>query len=387
MPGHYAPILAQGLLSSGFVRTFPHTLAHNPLKFCGANVPNLFTEQILAHTHTLLKYSNLPHDLMGFLLWSSGEVMQLETGLKGQLFEALLVLEEVIMDSWMKHTWLATCQYDIHMMEDIPDFPLNWQGDKELVCIFLQHGVWQPQLGTLHWCQMFLHALCLSNLCTGMSDQLLTTQWWNYKPLYSEYHWPRTAPPSPTDWNTWDATLTTVFNTGRYQTLPQKLGSYFSTTYSRWYYNLEVLALWFNSGVAWTRHCNIPLQSCTMSFHKQGESSEPPPLTHHATVQEHETKIILTGTGPILPKSKPSKCMAQLQQHQFYHEWQWEITITGNLPNVVESLLEGDGYAVSNGSFQMGRGAAAWIIEGRDNTNQLIRTCLSPSNEEGHSSF
>jgi len=68
MPGYYVPILAQGLLSSRFVRTFLHALAHGPLQFCGANIPNLFTEQTLAHIHTLLKYSNLPQDLMGFLL-------------------------------------------------------------------------------------------------------------------------------------------------------------------------------------------------------------------------------------------------------------------------------------------------------------------------------
>jgi len=134
-------------------------------------------------------------------------------------------------------------------------------------------------------------------------------------------------------------------------------------------------------------HGNIPLQSWMMSFHKQGELSEPPPLTQHATVQEHEIKVILTGTGMILPKPKPCECMAQLQQHPFYWEWQWELTITGNLPNLVESLLVDDGYAVSNSSFQTGRGAAAWIIEGRDNTNQRIRTCLSTSNKDRHSSF
>jgi len=141
-----SPILAQGLPSARFVRTFPHVLAHGLLKFCGANIPNLFTEQTLAHIHTLLKYSNLPQDLMGFLLRASGEVMQLKLGLTGQLFEVLLILQEVVMDSWLKHTWLAMCQANIHLMVDISDFPLNKQGDKELVWAFLQHGVNKPNL-------------------------------------------------------------------------------------------------------------------------------------------------------------------------------------------------------------------------------------------------
>jgi len=62
--------------------------------------------------------------------------MRLETGLKGQLFEAPQILEDMIMDLWMKHTWLTTCWCMIHLMMDIPDFPLNWQGDKELVHFF-----------------------------------------------------------------------------------------------------------------------------------------------------------------------------------------------------------------------------------------------------------
>jgi len=76
-----SPILAQGLPSAGFVWTFPHALAYGPLKFCGINIPNLFTEQTLMHIHTLLKFSNQPQDLTGFLLHTMGESMWLELGL------------------------------------------------------------------------------------------------------------------------------------------------------------------------------------------------------------------------------------------------------------------------------------------------------------------
>jgi len=120
-----SPILVQGLPSAGFVRTFLHTLAHGPLHFCGINILNLFTEQTLAHVHTLLKFSNQPQDLTGFLLRATGELMRLELGIQGQLFEAPTLLQEVIMESWLKHTWLATRQNHIHLIMDIPDFPLQ----------------------------------------------------------------------------------------------------------------------------------------------------------------------------------------------------------------------------------------------------------------------
>jgi len=57
-----------------------------PTKFCRASIPNLFTKQMLAHIHTLLKFSNQPHDLTGFLLCTTGEIMRLELGLTGQIF-------------------------------------------------------------------------------------------------------------------------------------------------------------------------------------------------------------------------------------------------------------------------------------------------------------
>jgi len=145
-----SPILAQGLPSAGYIRTFPHALAHGPKKFCGVNIPNLYTEQTLTHIHTLLKFSNQPHDLTGFLLRATGENMRLETGLTGQLFEALLILQDLITDTWMQQTWIATRDANIHLMIDIPDFPLKRHGDIKLMQIFLQNGLRQPQLVALH---------------------------------------------------------------------------------------------------------------------------------------------------------------------------------------------------------------------------------------------
>jgi len=210
-----SPILAQGLPSAGFVQTFPYNLAQGPLKYCGINIPNLHTEQTLAHIHTLVKFSNQPQDLTGFLLRATGESMRLELGLCGQLFEAPTILQDVITDSWMEHMWLATWQADIHIQIEIPDFTLSRHGDKELVRSFLQHGFRQPQLGALHQCRMYLHVLRLSDITTGTGDRLLMTNWRMYSPITSEYQWPATAKPSQSDWNMWDMALAMAFQVGR----------------------------------------------------------------------------------------------------------------------------------------------------------------------------
>ncbi len=230
-----SPILAQGLPLASFIQTFPHALIHGPLKFCGINIPNLFTEQTLAYIHTLLKFSNQPQDLTSFLLRASGKIMRLELGITGQLFEAPLILQDVITDSWMKSTWIATREANIHLMINILDFPLQWHGDKELVRVILQHKFCQPQLGALHQCRMFLQVLRISDICTGSREQILMGNWWNYKPLPSEYQWPKSVQPSPADWNTSELALATALNIVRQETLPRPLGNYFHKTTRGWF--------------------------------------------------------------------------------------------------------------------------------------------------------
>jgi len=61
--------------------------------------------------------------------------------------------------------------------------------------------------------------------------------------------------------------------------------------------------------------------------------------------------------------------------------------IVGNLQELMDNIWAGNGFSLSNGLFQVGRGAAAWIIEGKTNENCLIGTCLSPGDDNGHSSF
>jgi len=108
---------------------------------------------------------------------------------------------------------------------------------------------------------------------------------------------------------------------------------------------------------------------------------------HQATVQVHNTKVILTGSRPIASPQKHSDKMTVLKEHSFTCTWHWEVIVIDNLSMLVDDILLGKGYVVSNGSFQAGCSAAAWIIEGHDNCNRLSGMCLSPSNAEGHSLF
>jgi len=287
----------------------------------------------------------------------------------------------------MKHTWLATRNADIHVQIDIPDFPLNQHGDKELVQSFLQHGFRQPQLGSLHRCQMYLQVLQLSDITMATGDRLLTTNWRDYSPIPSEYKWPAATKPSQSDWHMWDLALATAFQAGHNARLACPLGNYFLENNKGWYYDPLEQALWYRNDHQWSRHGKIPSRSRTQMFHRQGEPDSPTNQLCRATVQERNTKLTLTGSGNIDTMLSKPEGIAALAQHQYGQEWKWELTIVGNLQSLLEDILNGQGYAVSNGSFQAGRGAAAWIIEGRTNQNRIVGKCFSPSSDDGHSSF
>jgi len=144
---------------------------------------------------------------------------------------------------------------------------------------------------------MYLHALCLSDLCTGTGDQLLTSNWCKYHPLSSEYTWPKAEYLSMSDWEIWESTLNTVFQVGRNLKLPHLLGLYYPHKANGWYFEPTDQVLWQVREHTWHRHGLIPSCSRTMAFLTQGVISKQPNGFHRATVQEHETKIILTGHG------------------------------------------------------------------------------------------
>ncbi len=62
------PILAQGLPATGFVRSFPRAIVHGPWQWGGLNIPNLFTEQLIAHAHTILKFGGQKGNITRCLL-------------------------------------------------------------------------------------------------------------------------------------------------------------------------------------------------------------------------------------------------------------------------------------------------------------------------------
>jgi len=71
----------------------------------------------------------------------------------------------------------------------------------------------------------------------------------------------------------------------------------------------------------------------------------------------------------------------------FSKELKLELWTTGAITYLHLELWNGEGYAVSDGSFRNGSRAAAWIIEGSNQANQLTSSCFTPGTAAGHSTF
>jgi len=75
------PVLNQGLPAMGINRNFPRVVVHGPLAYQGLNFPNLFTEQLILHIWTLVKYGSHSADITGNLIQANAGLLRLETGI------------------------------------------------------------------------------------------------------------------------------------------------------------------------------------------------------------------------------------------------------------------------------------------------------------------
>jgi len=73
----------------GVVRTMARDVVHRPLCYQGLDIPNLYTEQILARISTLLQYGPQVDDVKGSLIRFTAEAFRLELEIVGQICEVL----------------------------------------------------------------------------------------------------------------------------------------------------------------------------------------------------------------------------------------------------------------------------------------------------------
>jgi len=111
-------------------------------------------KQIIAHVTTLLRFGPQHDDPTVQLIQANLEAFHVESGLSSQLFGLPIKIKPYLTQSWITHTWEHCRNWDIDIMMDVKDFEQPWHNDKELMKMFLQHGVSGQDLASLNQCCM-----------------------------------------------------------------------------------------------------------------------------------------------------------------------------------------------------------------------------------------
>jgi len=96
------PLFAVGLLAIGIVRNFPQVVVHGPYNKHGLQFPNLYTEQMVQQIMTLLLHHKDMSNPIGALINANCEVLRLEMGWIGNIFDIPEECKNVITKSWIK---------------------------------------------------------------------------------------------------------------------------------------------------------------------------------------------------------------------------------------------------------------------------------------------
>jgi len=83
------------------------------------------------------------------------------------------------MDSWIKHVWVSSQECGISLLSNFANILPQWQGDIELMQLFVQNGWKQTDLVNLNQCWMHLRVFLLLDITSGLGC-LILPQFWDH---------------------------------------------------------------------------------------------------------------------------------------------------------------------------------------------------------------
>jgi len=316
--------------------------------------------------------------------------MRLEVGYNGELLAAPLSLLNNVTPSWIKHVWVSTQEADVLVSMDFTEVPFQHHSDIELMQLFVQTGWKQPDLHTLNHCRMFLRVFLLSDIVAGSGDFISPAFWDRPSLVELDLDWPRTQAPPQSTWLLWKSALASALHLGRNQRLALPLGQWYAQHQPRgWFYHPTTNSLWEATSTQWIQHGGIPQRTRQCWFHGTGCSEYLPPLLelHKASIARHGQKLCLTRYDACEEALTNQDFCQWLRSVEFSLQWGLSVQQTGGQQTLLQTLSQGQGYAVSDGSYKDEMGAAAWIIEGPTLALRLTGQIYTPSHSMDHSSF
>jgi hypothetical protein len=348
--------LAQAALPRiGVLRTFPRALLHAPNKMAGLDVPNLYTEQGVAHILRLIRYSKSKQHSTGLLLRHTCEALKIELGTNGFLLSNPWELSILATDSWIKSTWEFAIKTGITIQDDLLDFrPIRFH-DQLLIPLFCKLGFHGSSLRLLNQCRLFLRVSWLSEIVTADGRQIEKSVLEGPYALsiQVQFLYPAQTLPPESSWRVWRDALSRLC--ADRNVLLKPLGPYLCDDWIRWWSDEA-------SNRLYQRNMNNTFDVFRKTIGKRTRSEQAKYTFSHtesscpssavpATARQSSHVAYLTGIGSWSPAEFPS-----------LDHFGWIFDNVSFPPNLESELdCAGTIQAVSDGSFKASHGTAAWM--------------------------
>ena len=204
------PIYSGILPKMGYNRHLPLAVRFGPIKYGGAGMVHVFTEQIIKHIQLFTGISRQETELAKIqrIVLSS---LQLYVGSQKLFLNTIKKkYSYVTMKGRMNFLWEISNESDItYQVEQVFNPTPQRRGDKTIMDILVKSGVSKQCLVIINACRIFLRVIYLSDIVSADGKMVLK---WATHPKRNMKHrsalkWPFQPFPSEDNWKTWRLTL------------------------------------------------------------------------------------------------------------------------------------------------------------------------------------
>ena len=387
------PILNAALPALGFNRWTLRKVVYGPRKYQGIGIQDLWTLQGIVKLWIALAHGDA-HTITGCALRAVLALHTIELGLPGSMIKQnYKKFSHLATSSWLKHLW-GFCQgTNIHLEPPTPTMALIREHDEYVMQQFASFGYQGKDLYHLNLCQLWCHAVRLSDITTGDGSRIHPLAW-NGNPMEdagSEFAWPRHGCPTTKCWKLWQAALRLCFLTLHMpqQMLRRPLGRWLVPTdqtgwtwfqshqQSRVYHRQDNNTDFNVYSIIATRR-----RLCSPKYTATGTGESLPADAECTTVTQHVTFIRFHGSKPSSYKISIQKTIKEHMSDQD----QWAIRSlesTRNGANIAQSIIQGNAIAICDGSYKDQFGTAAFVIQrGASRASRILGANVTPGHPE-----
>jgi hypothetical protein len=366
------PVLNAALPKAKFNRNFPRASLYGPGSHQGCEIHNLYTSQVIEHLDAALRHG--PFDTMtGELLRGSLEALTTELGLPGKpLSYSYRAHSKLVTDCWWKDVWRETDEGSIRIDSQTEALPLQRANDQFLMTEFIANEFKNNRLVRLNRCRLFLQVYTLADICSGNGRRLCKEFFDGRNPMpgSSRLSWPNQGNPPPADWKLWQQAIRKCFLTSRSDMrLRRPLGRWLLAAPAQWpcWYDVLHNCVYLLEEGKWREfrpsHPGLQLQP---TYIKHSLHDDRPPNTLQAIGWFKDNLLTFTGRarGPDATLAPPSSIDDTIASYDPSLQWALNYTIErpDDLTPIVASIRDGTAAAVTDGSFKLQRGTAAFTL-------------------------